>query len=431
MKKFVLIHSYSDFNKGDAGIVISTVQNLRKTYPGCQVDMISTFSTKDNTFDREHKEISKYADNMYTSLFPELFLNFFGRRLGGTPAKVIAMILFSFKAIMNILTIKMFKSPLVVNVDEKKAFTAIANADVVISKGGSFLCSFGTLREDFSLWRMCYPFKIAKLYSKKTVVLAQSLGPFDSERSKSIFIKALNDIDAIYFREYKSPALLDAQGIHIPKEKQKFCPDTAFSIDASEGHSIVEPSKDIMNVGMTIVDFPFESKEKRDNYKASMAAAVALIIEKFNGHVYIFPQVINTTQFGNEDLKLAEEIYSELDAPIQANVNLVKGSYKATDLVKTYGLMDFFVATRLHSSIFSVSQNVPIINIAYHGTKSEGTFELFDYLDYVIRITEITPMLLLEKLEQLVDNSGSVKLHLNDKLYFVNEDIKKAFSELV
>tara|TARA_B110000211_G_C14044859_1_gene538453 strand:- start:33 stop:1328 length:1296 start_codon:yes stop_codon:yes gene_type:complete len=430
MKKFVLIHSYSDFNKGDAGIVISTVQNLRKTYPGCKVDMISTFSSKDNVFEREHKEISKYADNMYTSLFPELFLNFFGKRLGGTVAKIIAMVLFSFKAVLNILTIKMFRTPLFVNTDEKKAFNAVAEADVVISKGGSFLCSFGTLREDFSLWRMCYPFKIAKLYSKKTVVLAQSLGPFDSERSKLIFTKALNNIDAIYFREHKSPALLEAQGIHIPKEKQKFCPDTAFSIDASEGKSIVEPCKDTMNVGMTIVDFPFENSEKRENYKASMTAAILLVVEKFNGHVYIFPQVINTTQFGNEDLKLAEEIYSNLNIEIQANVSLVKGSYKATDLVKTYGLMNFFIATRLHSSIFSVSQNVPIINISYHGTKSEGTFELFDYLDYVIRITEITPSLLLNKTELLIQNSDDIKKQLSYNLVSVRSSITKAFSEL-
>lgn len=264
MKKFVLIHSYSDFNKGDAGIVISTVQNLRKTYPGCQVDMISTFSSKDETFHKEHQEISKYADNMHTALFPELFLNFAGKRLTSTPAKLIAMLLLSTKSILNYYCLKFFSCVLIANSDERKAFQAIKECDVVISKGGSFLCSFGSKREAFSLWRMLYPFYIAKLFSKKTVVLAQSLGPFEDKLSQRIFKKSIKFIDQIYFREHKSQELLKSNNIQIPVEKVFFCPDTAFSLDSSAGKLIVDTSNNEFSVGLTIVDFPFSDDKLRE-----------------------------------------------------------------------------------------------------------------------------------------------------------------------
>jgi len=431
MKKFVLIHSYSDFNKGDAGIVISTVQNLRKAYPSCQVDMISTFSTKDIIFHDQHKEISKYADNIFTSLFPELFLNIGGKRRSSTIAKLTAMVLLSFKSIVNYYSIKFTNKAIIANQDDLDALNAIKECDVVISKGGSFLCSLGSIREDFSLWRMLYPFYIAKLFSKKTVVLAQSLGPFETSLSQKIFNRSLWAIDEIYFREHKSQKLLEKNNIYIPIEKVKFCPDTAFSLDSADGKQIIETSKEAFNVGMTIVDFPFESELLRDNYKSSIKEVINHLIHKYGAWVYIFPQVINSSQFGDEDLKLTKIIYSELSEELKINVKLVEGNFESIDLAKTYGAMDFFLATRLHSSIFSVVQNVPIVNIAYHGTKSEGTFDLLGYSEHVIRITEITPKLLIEKVDVVIGDTPSKKLLLAEKLKIINSDIKTAFISLM
>lgn len=431
MKKFVLIHSYSDFNKGDAGIVIATVQNLRKTYPDCQVDMISTFSSNDVIFNEQHKEISKYADNMYTSLFPELFLNIGGKRYSSTIAKLVAMVLLSSKAIINYYSLKLLGSLLIASGDDKKAIDSIKKCDVVISKGGSFLCSFGSKREDFSLWRMLYPFYVAKIFSKKTVVLAQSLGPFESSLSQKIFNKSLYAIDKIYFREYKSQKLIESNNIIIPKEKVGFCPDTAFSLDASLGKMIIEKMDDNFSIGMTIVDFPFKNEQLRENYKESIKETVKHLKEKYNASFYIFPQVINSSQFGDEDLKLSKIIYSELSEELKECVKLIEGNFESIDLAKSYACMHFFIATRLHSSIFSVVQNVPIVNISYHGTKSEGTFELLDYSEHVIRITEINPKLLIRKVDDVINDLPNKKLLLSGKLDVLKNDIKRAFLDVL
>jgi len=427
MKKFVLIHCYSDYNKGDAGIIVSTVQNLRKHYPDCQVDMISTYSNKDPYFIKQHTEIKKYADNLHPSLFPELFLNIGGKRRSNSFTKILAMLFFSTKAMLNYFSVKIAGFPLFVNKQERAAFDAVKNADVVISKGGSFLCSFGTFREDFSLARMCYPFLVAKAYKKDTVILAQSLGPFDSCLSRNIFNISLRAIDKVFFREKKTITLIRNQGVAVPSNKIEFCPDVAFAIDASLGKAIVEVDNNKFNVGVTVVDFPFETSSQRQNYINSINSAIEYFVVELSATVFIFPQVVNVTQFGNEDMKIAEEIYSQLCATAKQSVSLVQGSFQSIDLVKTYSLMNFFLATRLHSSIFSVSQNVPIVNVSYHGTKSEGTFELFDYLDYVISITEITPEILLNKCKSAVAELEQIRKFLESKNVEIRNQIDRAF----
>ena len=430
MKKFVLIHVYSDFNKGDAGIIISTVQNLRKYYPGCKIDMISTFSSRDDTFNREHKEIRKYADNLYSSIFPELFLKIGSKCYYSTLSKLIAMFGYSFKAVVNYLSIKLFKLPVLVHSEEMLAFNAIKNCDVVISKGGSFLCSHGTLREDYSLMKLLYPFYVAKAFKKKTIVLAQSLGPFESKLSQAVFKKSLTQIDKIYFREHRSKELIKQNNIVISEEKVYFCPDTAFSLDSSQGVIIANIDEDKFNVGLTIVDHQFKNELARSNYKTSIKMAMKFLKEKYNANFYIFPQVINSTAFGDADIKLAKIIYSELDEDLKIFVQLVEGNFESIDLARTYSKLDFFIATRLHSSIFAISQNVPIVNISYHGTKSEGTFELFDYMSNVIRISSVSPEELIAKISNIIEQGDIVKKDLASKLILIKADIKKAFMSI-
>lgn len=152
---------------------------------------------------------------------------------------------------------------------------------------------------------------------------------------------------------------------------------------------------------------------------------------KYNATFYIFPQVINRSQFGDEDLKLAKKIYAELDSDLKDCVQLIEGNFESIDLAKTYGQMDFFIATRLHSSIFSVNQNVPIVNISYHGTKSEGTFELLNYSENVIRITEITPDLLISKSVEVIKSLELIAKKLDISMKKIKNDIDLAFNNLV
>ena len=64
MKKILLINSYSDNNKGDLGIILGTINNIRKVDKSCEINAISSFSKGDIYFNTEHEELKKYINKV-------------------------------------------------------------------------------------------------------------------------------------------------------------------------------------------------------------------------------------------------------------------------------------------------------------------------------------------------------------------------------
>lgn len=430
MKKFVLIHSYSDLNKGDAAIIISTIQSLRAHYKGCKVDLISTFSSKDELFYADHKEISKFADNIYSSLMPQLFLNISGKSNYSTLSKFCAMLYMTPKYILSALAQKLFGITLFLNKDEIESIEVIKNADLIISKGGSFLSSRGSFRDDFSLMRMLYPFFIAKIYNKKTVILSQSVGPFKGKRSQLIFNKALYFIDDIYFREYDCIELLKKDNILISDSKVKFCPDMAFSliVDSEiDVVSLMQFNENCKYIGMTVVNFPFETEAEKEQYINSLVFACEKL--SLTHKIVIFPQVI--THNYDVDYKPDLELAYEVSARASCGVTVINKNLSSFELSYLYSKCDIFIASRLHSSIFALTQGVPCINISYHGTKAEGTFGLYDLNEYVIRNTNVTPHSLHSLIEKVISNKDSLKIKIADNNKIINKEIMSVVSGLL
>ena len=429
MMKFLLIHSYSDLNKGDAAIIIATIQNLRKSYPGCRVELQSTYSSEDPCFTDEHLELKKYADAIHTCLFPQLFIKGKNKVKYDTKSKFFSLFKYSFKNLINYISLKLVGYLIWGNKAEHVSINAIKSADVIISKGGSFLCSDGTLRGDIGLFRLLHPFILAKIFNKRTIVFSQSLGPFNSKLSQMIIRRSFKYIDEIFIREHETLKLLEINKVIIPQEKINFCPDIAFSLDSQLGKKIVSVNKDKLNIGITVVDFNFESAEARGKYIYALINMVNEVTKIHNAHFYIFPQVLNKhPEFNTEDMRLAKQI---IQAVNNQCITLLEDNYECIDLAETYADMDIFIATRLHSSIFAISKYVPAINIAYHGTKSEGTFKLLNCSEYVFRIDRMDPEALLKSVLELISNRHEISNRLKNSLFNIRNNISKAIDKIV
>ena len=74
--KYAITHCYTDKNKGDAAIIISTTQLLRSIDGDAEINFYSTFGPNDKKFHEEHEYIKPYADNIFPGLFyqPEKFI---------------------------------------------------------------------------------------------------------------------------------------------------------------------------------------------------------------------------------------------------------------------------------------------------------------------------------------------------------------------
>ena len=68
----------------------------------------------------------------------------------------------------------------------------------------------------------------------------------------------------------------------------------------------------------------------------------------------------------------------------KSNVTVFTDNYQSGELKYLYSHMDYFIATRLHSSIFAIGEGVPSLVIAYHGTKAQGIFHNIDLDEWVV-----------------------------------------------
>ena len=129
--KYSLINCYSDYNKGDLGIILTTVRFLQEIDKDADITGISTYNYSDPFYHTQHKLLSKSIP-VSPSIFGELNI---GKRKDPF-SKVLRFLWDWIRFKMMIL----FKSTFLLSSHEKKSFTKLKDSDYIISKGGSFLC---------------------------------------------------------------------------------------------------------------------------------------------------------------------------------------------------------------------------------------------------------------------------------------------------
>lgn len=431
--KFSLIHCYSDNNKGDAGIILATIYAIKKSDPDAEINLFSTYSSKDNKFKTDHEFLKQHCDNLYTSLFPEPFLRFGNKQYSGSYAKMISFVFLYLKWQLVLILNNSFINRILLSKNEKLAFNKFEESDFVISKGGSFLYSEGSIRSSLSLIRMLYPFNLGKKLNKKVIILGQSLGPIVTNFDKKIFNNALSKVTDIYIREVECIDYLKKLNSPINFSQLKVIPDLAFCLPYEDTKSPIKFEGDThFKIGFTIVDHhDFKVADQKRVYLETMIKNIEFVVEELSATVYIFPQVIVPGPFGTSDLKQAKYIYEKLKQDVKLKVVVLENSFNPFELKKMYSYMDLFIATRLHSAIFAQGALVPSINIGYHGTKSMGTMKLLGLEKFVISIDEITPEMLQSKIKILNEEKEYVKSHLKIRIKQIQSEIYNEVNKII
>jgi colanic acid/amylovoran biosynthesis protein len=438
--KYALTHCYTDHNKGDAAIIISTTQLIRQQDSSAEINMFSTFGPNDSQFKQEHEFVSQYADNMYPGMFyqPRPVIG------GSDKSRAIHLVWIFIKFMLLLVTSNRFVQKLFFTKLEREGIKEFLESDVVISKGGSYITSQNTSpRQCISLFTMLYPFFLAKRYNKKMFIFSQSLGPVVGSFNQWLTKNALSGIEKVFLREnvcLNSYDEIKALADHVDME---VIPDTAFFLINESVHSKhnVKIEEDKFNVGFTLVDHAFkyistqkEKNEKIDNYKQSIIESIKYLIENNDAYIHIFPQVISeNSHLGHSDVRISMEIEAKCkELGYGSRVKYHAGDYNPMQLREMYRLMEIFIGTRLHSVIFSLSVNVPSINIAYHGTKSQGILGAIEGFEKnVIEIDDITPAMLIGKTKLLLDDRALLKTKLLSENVRLKSRLQQAIKYVV
>jgi colanic acid/amylovoran biosynthesis protein len=436
--KYALVHCYTDKNKGDAAIIIATTQLINDTDDKAEISLHSTYGYNDLRLKTEHIIISKYAKNIFPALFPEPLIPFSMKI-----EKLRALIFFiSFiKSFLMLISKNKIFLGLFLKQKELNAFSDIVNSDVIISKGGSFLCTENsTIRQSLSLIRMLYPFVLAKRYGKKNIIFSQSIGPVVGSFNTWLFKKVLLNVDKIYLRE----SLCYEKYTYVREVCQggqyEVIPDSAFYLKSDNNQVPISINKNSFNVGFTLVDHDFkyissmrEREAKSLSYKESIIKAMKHLIDSYDAQIYIYPQVqVDISIDGHNDMRISSEITQYFKGTkYEKNIYFYNENWTPIELRNLYSLMDIFIGTRLHSVIFSLSVGTPAINIAYHGTKSQGILAgLTDYDKYVVDINTISSNNLNDIVDNLISNKDRIKIILSADMLKIQNILFKAVKNI-
>jgi colanic acid/amylovoran biosynthesis protein len=437
--KYVITHCYTDKNKGDAAIIISTTQLIKELDSNADISFISTYGSKDYRLEKEHELIKNYGNRILPSVFGEP-LPLLG--IKNDKLRIISFFLDLIKSILLLISSNDKFIKLFLNKKERESFKFFYLADVIISKGGSYLCTENTsLRQTFSLIRMLYPFILAKRYKKKIVIFSQSLGPLEGQFNEWLFKKTLSNIDNIFLRE---SLCLDKYKIvkDICKNVDcKIIPDSAFFLKSDNQENLpIDIDITKYNVGYTIVDHDFkyigneiERSKKRENYIKSIKESIKYFVDNFNAIIHIFPQVsVDISHTGHNDIRISKEITeSFVGTKYQNYIYFYNKDFSPIQLRNSYSKMELLIGTRLHSVIFTLTTETPAINIAYHGTKSLGILRgIKNYNQYVVDINTIDSKILLDVVKKLIENKENIKKDLKIDIVRMRKELHEAMKKI-
>ena len=408
--KYCLTGCYTDYNRGDLGIIISTIKYIKNNDPNAEIIGVSDYNYSDPLFHTEHSELKEYI-TVYPSIFGEL-------NIGNNKtilAKILRFLWDTFRLLLLILFPFDFIKRVLLSQHEFMTLKQIKTSNFIVSKGGSFICNSKNIREKLALFRYLYQFFFIISMKKKMIILFQSIGPIHGFFSRGYVNILLRNCYRVVIRE------------NICKELYRYIKypnnliisnDIAFimPMDKKELNIINEEN---FNIGITI-----KYVSNAESYTKMMKSIIEYSLNNFsNSRIYLFTQV----PFDN-DMEATWEIFKMIEDKYKNKIFLLTEKYTPTNLKYLYSKMDMFIGTRLHSTIFSLGANVPSIAIAYHGTKAQGIFNNMGLNKYVMEDYDTEKLINLT--QDLYKNHKEIKNKIEKKLSFWEQEFNIIFQKI-
>ena len=205
---------------------------------------------------------------------------------------------------------------------------------------------------------------------KKTIICAESIGPFKSKFSSIMARIVLNKVDLITVREKISIENLKSMNIKNPNvfliSDPAFLLKPAFIKLLDQNRPVIgmAPNPDI--VPYLSKSFSINCLGPNESYAVLLATTIDEFIEKYNASAILVTHVLRPD---SNDLKMSELVYSNLKH--KEKVQLQRDCYDAGEVKSFISSCDIFVASRMHAAIAAISSCVPTIVLG-HAHKFRG-----------------------------------------------------------
>lgn len=426
-KKYIIIPSCSDLNRGDQALVWETKRFAEECGFVGEYYMMS--EQGESVLQSQQKgfkiitPIIEHPSRLFKSKENISYTKMLKMKWG-------IVSIFDFLKSIFILFCPIRKlTKLMIGKEKRIVYELMENANAIFMKGGGLLQTYGGISATYSMYFWVYPILLAYKLNKPIYIMPNSFGPFKGPFVKKIARYSLKKCKIVSSRETISQKMVKKElGLSISNY-----PDLAFYLSTSgfNKREILEKYNLPINrklVALTMRPYRFpKSINPEEKYKI-----LQLEMGKFIKWLYkkgYMPVIVEHTLAINShenDKACIRAVVSNIDDKQYRIIS--SKSYDCCDLKCIYGCCDYIVGMRFHSIIFAFGNNVPGIAIAYAGNKTQGIMHDIGLEDYVVNVENLTVDILKSKFLTLIENEEKVISKIK-KYACHTEQMRKKFIE--
>ncbi|NQT55506.1 MAG: polysaccharide pyruvyl transferase family protein [Desulfobacteraceae bacterium] len=383
--KILITNVYSWKNKGDAAIVFSLLDDVRRQFPDCHLAISSTDG--DSLDQYGIKEHYQSVLKIFKKRFPIKYPNLLGRLL-----YAFHHVLFRFRLQVFSALSKIRIYPYFLFSDEMSSkIRSYAKFDLVIACGGGYLLQPRRLPKLDRWFRVhdailfAYDFYLANIFNKPYILYNQSIGPFYRQSDFLAYVNFLKDARIVLCRESLTFDRLADIGLKNIRQVA----DIAFHLAVKPSNilSRYTNNKNGIKIGLTVRNWLDNTGQNL--YENALREFIRNVLSLRDDAQFFFMPQVHYSAAGDDDSIVSQRIYNNLPDNLLQSVYLISEDLHPSELKYAIGQMDYFIGTRMHSNIFALSMGVKTIAIAYE-PKTTGIMKGLELTQYVIPMEEVT-----------------------------------------
>lgn len=411
--RFLIINHYDCRNKGDHSVLSAMLETIRETFVDPQITILSHHPELDKTRCDERILESIIAPSPGFSGKLQAFSNMLRCMIWG-------LLYRCFKISIND----------TVPIAKRESLAAYSETDIVLARSIDWFNDVYGFKTFITVY---YEVLMSILLGKKTVIYAQTIGPFKTNFKGKLyrtFLRMLfKRISLITVRDKNSKKFLDSIGII---KRVYLTADPAFLLkpvseerakaSLLEDGILREPGRIEVGINVSQLGYRYSFDEVKNldqkylTYKHLMADFIDHITKSMDASVILVPHVFGPDSM--DDRIVAKEIFELVKS--REHLAILSAEHNPAEIRGIIGQMDVFIGMRMHSIIHSLSEAVPTIAIDYMG-KTEGVMEQVSMTQMVVYSSNLDFSILLKKLTVALANRQTIHESLLNNMTSVRE----------
>jgi colanic acid/amylovoran biosynthesis protein len=297
--------------------------------------------------------------------------------------------------------------PVLLSAHENEFFSDIAQVDLMISTGGTYLV------EQYSLHTRLFEYRVAKSLGIPVIFFTQSLGPFRARRNRRILRAIFERSPLVLLRDEESLANVRDLGVTSPH--LSVAADAVFltgdtHIDFRARRQAPDPWRIGISVRMwppgATVGHPDVSKFSR-----ALAETVTHLARKLPANFVFISTCQGTPEYHIDDSALASHIAESLPPDVRERVQVDRSFHTPLQFRDIVSSFDLMIATRMHACIQSLTVGTPVVPIAYE-FKTRQLATRLGIEDYTLDIQSMSGPGLTSTVLTFIDHLDELRAHL-------------------